>query len=303
MVTTIAQDSAIGCNIMNVAERFVINESPKPQASLGQPLTIDPRRVLLALSVCVATLLGCYVVTVAVRLLTTHHWLFGLVRLFDLDAEANVPTFFSVLQLAVAAFLLGIIGRQARQRADRFARHWLGLGAIFLFLSVDELAQMHELLGPPNHELLGPHSNSHMQPDGLLYYVMYYGWVIPYGLLAIAVAATYLRFLMHLPTRIRRLMILSALIYIGGAAGLEMYGGYLEARGAILEARFGPDRVRANLPYLTEVFFEEGMEMFGITLFIYTLLDYIRAITGRIQIDVGSAHAPSPSHALDRRGR
>ena len=255
---------------MSLPKQRLVDDLSRPGSLVEPVLTIDPRRVFLTLCACIATLLGCYIVTVATRLLTTHHWLFGLVRLFDLDAEANVPTFFSVLQLATAALLLNMIGRQARLRSDPFARLWLGLGAIFLFLAMDELAQIHELLRPA--------ANSPMHASGMLYY----GWVIPYGVLTATVGAIYIRFLLHLPVRTRWLMVLSGLIYVGGAAGLEIYGGYLEAH-------LGPEAAQNSLAYLVEVFFEEGMEMFGIALFIYTLLDHIRSTAGRVAINVGPA--------------
>ena len=64
-------------------------------------LSIDPQRAFATLCGCTAVLLGCYVTTVAARLLTQHQSLFGLARLLDLDEEANVPRFFSLLQLAL----------------------------------------------------------------------------------------------------------------------------------------------------------------------------------------------------------
>jgi len=218
------------------------------------------------------------------RLTTAHQSLFGLVRLLDLDEEANIPTYFSVLQLNIAACLLWMIGGHARRRADPYARHWMVLAAIFVFLGLDELAQVHELLSHP--------LRMSMHVDGMLRYA----WVIPYGALALVVGAAYLGFLMHLPTRTGWLLVTSGLIYVGGAAGLEMYGGYLETK-------LGAEAIKTSLAYFTEVFFEEGMEMFGIALFIYTLLDYIQATMGLIQINVGPAPAAAgPARDLDATG-
>lgn len=242
--------------------------------------SLSPRRILIGLCACIAALLCGYVATVAVRLTTAHRFFFGLVRLLDLDAEANIPTYFSVVQLNIAAYLLWMIGAHTRRRADPYSRHWLALGAIFVFLGLDELAQIHELLSQPFRVWL--------HADGMLHWA----WVIPYGTMALAVGATYVGFLMHLPVRTRWLMVSSALIYIGGAAGLEMYGGYLESR-------LGAKATYTSLAYLTEVFFEEGMEMFGIALFIYTLLDHIQHTMGRVLIHVGSAQVPTPTQELN----
>ena len=232
-------------------------------------LCVGPRTAFIVLCGCITLLLGGYVMTVAVRLLTPHQWQFGLAGLFDLNAEANVPTYFSVIQLAIVAVLLVVIGWHARTRADRFARHWLVLGAIFLFLSLDELAQIHE-----QWNLL----RDALHTTGMLYYA----WVLPYGLLTAAVGVFYIGFLLHLPARTRWLFVLSGLIYVGGAVGLEMYGGYLESH-------IGREAIATSLPYLTEVFFEEGMEMFGIALFIYALLAHMQAEIGRVAINIGPA--------------
>jgi hypothetical protein len=76
-----------------------------------------------------------------------------------------------------------------------------------------------------------------------------------------------------------------------------MYGGYLTTQ---LGGQVAADN---SVQYLTEVFFEEGMEMFGIALFIYTLLDYIQATMGQIQINVGPAPAAAgPARDLDVTG-
>ena len=263
---------------MNISKRPLAEELPPVQAPLPAGLLIHPLRVLLALCSCITVLLACHVGTMTLRfgivmspLLTSHPSLFGLVRLFDLNAEANIPTFFSVLQLAIAAALLYVIGRHAHQRTDRFAHHWLILGAIFLFLSLDELAQIHELLGPPVRNFL--------HTDGILYYA----WFIPYGILTAVIGVAYIGFLAQLPVRTRWLFILSGLIYVGGAVGLELYGGYLNSR-------LGDKAMKTSIAYLTEVFLEEGMEMFGIALFIYALLTHIHVTIGRVQFHF----APNP---------
>ena len=253
------------------------------EAALRRPRLL-PRRVFIGLCACIAFLLCGYVATVAMRLMTTHRLLFGLVHLLDLDAEANIPTYFSVVQFNIAACLLWLIGAHARRRADPYARHWLALAGVFLLLGLDELAQI--------HELVGVHLREGMHLSG----VLLNAWVMPYAVLVLLVGWAYVRFLVHLPARSRVLTILSAAIYVGGAAGLEMYGGYLTTQ---LGGQAAADN---SVRYLTEVFFEEGMEMFGIALFIYTLLDYIQSTMGLIQINVGPTRAAGSAQDLDATG-
>src|SRR5690606_41162751 len=64
--------------------------------------------------------------------------LYGLVRLFDMGVEANLPTFFSAFQLLVVSLLLAIIGLARRQQGDAAAPQWLLLALIFLLLAMDE---------------------------------------------------------------------------------------------------------------------------------------------------------------------
>jgi hypothetical protein len=86
---------------------------------------------------------GLFVIVYAIdALLRENFWL--LHALFDLDGEANVPTWFSSCQLyliGVIMFLLSFI----RYKAGRPSRPFLFvLSVCFLLLSLDETAQLHE---------------------------------------------------------------------------------------------------------------------------------------------------------------
>ncbi|MCJ8167050.1 hypothetical protein MKJ04_19565 [Pontibacter sp. E15-1] len=67
-----------------------------------------------------------------------------LIRLFDLDGEANIPAWFSSTQLFVvgALFLLSPNWHKASQLANPWFLLLVGLG--FVFLSLDESAVIHE---------------------------------------------------------------------------------------------------------------------------------------------------------------
>jgi hypothetical protein len=86
---------------------------------------------------------GLFVIVYAIdALLREKFW--PLHALFDLDGEANVPTWFSSCQLlliGVILFLLSFI----RYKAERPSRPFLFvLSMCFLLLSLDETAQLHE---------------------------------------------------------------------------------------------------------------------------------------------------------------
>jgi hypothetical protein len=60
--------------------------------------------------------------------------------LLRLDLEANVPTWASSMLFGLAGLASVVVGAAARQRL------WIGLGALVLALSIDELAALHERL-------------------------------------------------------------------------------------------------------------------------------------------------------------
>lgn len=177
----------------------------------------------------------------------------GLVRLFDMGTEGNVPTWYQSTLLLGCAVLLAVICAARRARADRFARHWLALSILFALLSLDEAAAIHEMLGrrPPA-----------LDPGSLE--VLWYAWLVPAVPAIAALGWAYLRFVVALPRRTRALLLLAGSVYLAGSVGLEaashVYGTY--ARTDVL------GQVLSTL--------EEALESAGTILFAYTLLAYMR---------------------------
>jgi len=174
----------------------------------------------------------------------------ALVRLFDLNAEANVPTWLSTLLLACASLAMIAVGAAHRAHGVRGAGHWTVLGGVFAFLSVDEAAQVHELVMQTMDE--------QMVTSGALAFA----WVIPYGLATMVLAAVYLRFWWRLPPRTRRLLGLSAACFVGGALGFELLEG-------LWQTYRGWGRGMRVLFVI-----EECLEMTGVALCVYAVVSY-----------------------------
>src|SRR5687767_8584429 len=111
-------------------------------------LHVNPTKIAKVLMTIVGILLvmnaiGVYLSLVLKVNSTTAKKLFAF---FDLNTEANVPTFFNTFLLLVAAMLLFLVGRQDSQRqATAYrAKYWRFLGTCFLLLSVDEAVEFHE---------------------------------------------------------------------------------------------------------------------------------------------------------------
>ena len=69
------------------------------------------------------------------------HLLHGM---FDLDGEANIPTWFSSGQLLAIAIILWVVAIYRRRRERPSRAFLLTVGTGFLLLSADEVVQLHE---------------------------------------------------------------------------------------------------------------------------------------------------------------
>lgn len=203
-----------------------------------------------------------------VKFTTGHDHVFGLVRLFNLDGEANLPTLFSTLLLLSASMLLLCIGMHERRGNSPFATRWLLLATGFLFMAVDEAAMIHELFDSPTRRLMGDDAS-----DAFLY-----AWVVPYTLLVVALLVYFIKFLLHLPAGTRARFCIAGAIYVAGALGLEFLEGV--QAGAHGEASAG---------YMVLNTIQELMEMSGTIIFIDALLGYI--------VDHGVVAAPAAAGA------
>lgn len=186
--------------------------------------------------------------------LTGHDHVFGLVALFYVDLEQNIPTFFSMFLLLFAALLLAVITVLKSNGMASHVSHWAILSFGFLFMAVDEAVSLHERLVEPIRRLL---SNGNLG-------VFYFAWVLPGIALVLVLAPFFLRFLLHLPTKMRVTFLMASTLYLGGAIGFELIGGrYVELHGS------------SNLTYSMIATVEESLEMAGVIIFIWGLLVYI----------------------------
>lgn len=72
-----------------------------------------------------------------------------LVQRFNIDAEANIPAWLSTILLfsvSMTAFFIYRLDSGLSRVDSRWRKFWIGLGLLFLFLSLDEAAQIHEII-------------------------------------------------------------------------------------------------------------------------------------------------------------
>lgn len=175
------------------------------------------------------------------------------------DGERNFPAYYSSFTLLFSSLLLFIIALSKKNQHNEYF-YWLGLSAIFLYLSLDELLRIHENLSPLAEKFLSESP--------------YIGWWVPVGIILLPLSLIYLRFVFNLQKRTRYLFIISGLIFILGAVGFEILGSIaLETNGR-------------DITYAILYTIEELLEMLGIVIFIYALVSYMSKYLKSITIAI-----------------
>ena len=233
-------------------------------------ISINRHALALALATVIALLVAASLLGQISRHEFGHDYVYGLVHLFNVDGERNIPTFFTVLLAATGAMLLVVIGLASREREKNDSRYWFALAAGFVFLGYDEAFQVHEQMVAPMRQLMG---NARLG-------VFYFGWVVP-GILGVcALALFFLKFLLRLPATTRRWLLFAGALYLGGCIGMELLDGkYIEAYGE-------------NMTYSVLVTIEEALEMSGLATLIHTLLGHIAAAGAKVEFRIDAAAQP-----------
>jgi len=226
-------------------------------------------RITLRIPRVAAFLVAAWLVIVAAGFIAEYaRYIVGsksqVVDYFSLSEEQNVPSWWSSsLLLACSVVLAAITATKTRARGD-YKTHWAVLSGIFCYMSLDELVEIHERLND---------ISSLSQLHGALYY----GWIIPASLIVLVFAASYLKFLFHLPMKTRVKVALAGALYVGGALGVELpLGLWTERHG---ELNFGWALIDMG---------EESMEIAGSSLFLFALIEYL----GRSRPDLRIAITP-----------
>ncbi len=202
-------------------------------------IPLDQKKILNVLSLTAAFLLSMHAILVTYNY-TIDEVTWYFLQLFDVNEEHNLPTWFSGFNLVVATSLLGVIVMDKRNMSDAMKGRWTILFAGFCFLSIDEIAGLHESL------------NS----------VIDVSWAWGGLVVAIVLGIYFLPFLKTLPRTTFRDFVIAGAIYVGGAVGMELVGEPLDGD---------------SLAYNISTLVEEGMEIFGIILFTRALLMFMKS--------------------------
>ena len=177
--------------------------------------------------------------------------------LFDLDGEANIPAYFSALLILSVSICAWILHRTVTHK--RLRNGWLMASALLFFLSWDEASQIHEKLNKSMHALLGGGDQG----------IFTFAWVIPYSVLVALVAVVMIPFIKELPRKLFLKLALAGSVYVSGAIGMEMIGAVHEFQSA---------------SYITMISIEESLEIGGMLLFLFFLLQEIDSRTSAAEL-------------------
>ena len=186
---------------------------------------------------------------------------------FSMNTEMNIPTYFATFQLLAASILLFIIAAWKKAQKDKFRIHWKGLAFLLLLFSVDEFTAMHEKFTKLFKDL--PDFNG----------LFYFKWVIPGIAFVLVFGLLYLLFFLHLEKRYKILFLASAILFFGGALGFEVIGG-----------RFANYNDTRNITFQMIATVEETLELGGVALLVYSLLEYMKGYFSEIRFLLNDEH-------------
>lgn len=228
---------------------------------MNAELTISARRVTIAMTLVLVVLVAAgfsldylkYGLGREIR---------GITYLFSFDQKTNFPTAFKLFGLLASAALLWVIASGKKRAADRYAMHWRILSLVFVYLTLDEEARLHQMLGSGMRSVI--HTSG----------ILYHGWVIVYLPLAVIFALAYLRFFFDLPGPARLLFFLAGICYAGGSGGVELAKGYFESH-------YGGSE---NLGFAMIADTSDTLECVGLVIFVSVLLRYLSQHVGTARL-------------------
>jgi hypothetical protein len=136
-----------------------------------------------------------------------------VINLFDSDQKLNFPTGLKLALMLAATVLFLVVGLGAALRSDRV--RWMGLGALFAFVTLDELTYMHQRLSDAFHDWFGASG------------ALRFAWIVVYVPVLAVVAFVYFPWWRALPRHLRNGLLWAALLFAGGSAGIELAKGAL----------------------------------------------------------------------------
>lgn len=224
----------------------------------GCPLKFSAKKVLVSLLFVIAGLLALHLLFQYLNLERYHEkqgQIFEISNRVDFDDEASLPTWFTqflLLSVGLSSLLAAVM--ESKKGAKRL---WGFLGVSAILFSIDEVGGIHEFVLQSVH-------------------LLYYGEVVPTAALnawwlalpfiAAAGLGVMVWLVRTLPKRTWLLFMASGIVYLAGAAGFELVSNDVAKTSFLYQG------------VMTGV--EEVLEMVGVALGFYAVLDYLASYRG-----------------------
>jgi uncharacterized membrane protein YhaH (DUF805 family) len=226
-------------------------------------VTLEIRKLSTYLWIATAIVLGLGVMReVVVHNIGTETFLKDL-RHFALDLEYSLPAWYESLTMATASVLLATIAILARHHDPRNRWAWTLLAVIFILMSVDEVVSFHEVAIKPIRHAFN------------LSGVLYFSWVVLAAPMLVILTIIFIPFMLRLPRRTALRFTIAAILFVGGAFGLEFSGGHYVTIGGF-----------DSLPYRIVSSCEESLEIIGMTLFVTSLFRHLAGVTPVLHVTI-----------------
>lgn len=252
-----------------------------PSSSAGVNLVLSEAHLKLVRQRLVVVLIWAEAVLAGLHMMITWApagaFAGDLVKLVHLDREGNLPSWFSAIQLALLGITMLAIFMLVQVRSPGRHQNWLWmLGAVAaFFMSADEAAAIHELLGTMLADMLRSADRSGVVAV-LRSYPSYY-WALIYVPVALPLGVFGAFFLWRELGRAKWKVLLGMATFGMGAVVIDcIEGGWGNKEHGLLSSGIVP----------VDLFLiEEMMEMVGVTLIVIGMAEHASSLV------LGQAHA------------
>ena len=234
-----------------------ISSEQSNNLSVGE-IRFKPGKVALCLEGFTLLLALISVAGQMLRYLSVYDEAFGLIPLTNISHALSIPTIYTVLLLFITSLMLSLISILKHSRKDKFRWQWSFLSFMFFYISLNKGTLVHSLVTRPVRKFL--RINFPDLPRSTLDVTVVF--------LVLVLVCFYIKFLIALPKRTKLLILVSLAVYLVGFRGINaMAAGFADIYG------------KDNLNYNLIVTLKKVVEMSGMMLGIYTILDFLERIS------------------------
>ena len=167
----------------------------------SQPVNIARNKVSVALLLAGGLLILAYLTTLVFKYGYDHPRLLGFTRLLDLNQLGSLPHYFISLLLLISSLLLYLIAISHKSEGSRYWIHWSGLSFVFFSVSFFKLLWVREI------------STRMLEHIYIKSGISYPGWIFLMVTLLVLSVFLFLRFFLQLPSNVRLLFFIAAVLF------------------------------------------------------------------------------------------